>query len=185
MNLWRQDTLNGILPSIIDRSWVYWIWTKEIFLFRVIYFKFWIIWCALPRISSKGSLFWMYLFFFLLLFFLLCSNEKVLGYLMLQIMIVILQNHHDPISNKFCGSGNRLRPTTIDLSYSAMLISIVSLGSNILSIIRCNEGFQLMFPLFIGFLMWNILHSLACSHFAVTPVTLNLYKIYHPTSVQW
>ena len=158
---------------------------EEFFLFPVIYFKFWIIWCALPRISSKGSLFWMYLFFFF--FFLLCSNEKVLGYLMLQIMIVIFQIHHGPISNKFCEVvidwDHLLSVFPIQLCF----IDIVSLSSNILSMIKCNEGFQLLFPLFIGFLLWNLLHSLACSHFAVTAVTLNwyIYEIFHPTSVQW
>jgi hypothetical protein len=50
---------------------------------------------------------------------------------MLQIMIAILQVHHDPISNKFCGSGNRLRPSTIGFSYSSIcFIAVVSLSSN-------------------------------------------------------
>src|SRR5215213_652762 len=101
-------------------------------------------------------------------------------------MIVIPQNHHDAISNKFCGSSNRLRPPTIDLSYLAMLYLHSFFKFQYLVNNKCNEGFQLMFPLFIGFLMWLILHNLACSHFAVAPVTLNLYiyKTYHPTSVQ-
>lgn len=111
----------------------------------------------------------MYLFFFLLLFFLLCSNEKVLGYLMLQIMIVIFQIHHDPISNKFCEVvidwDHLLSVFPIQLCF----IAIVSLSSNILSMIKCNEGFQLLFPLFIGF---------SCGiYFTVSPaVTLQLLQ---------
>ena len=50
---------------------------------------------------------------------------------MLQIMIVILQVYHDPISNKVYGSSNRLRPSTIGFSYSSIcFIAIVSLSSN-------------------------------------------------------
>ena len=50
---------------------------------------------------------------------------------MLQIMIAILKVHHDPISNKVCGSNNRLRPSTIGFSYSSIcFIAIVSLSSN-------------------------------------------------------
>jgi hypothetical protein len=92
---------------------------------------------------------------------------------MLQIMIAILKVHHDPISNKVCGSSNRLRPSTIGFSYSSIcFIAIVSLSSNTCRRLCAKRASNCCF-IFIGFLLWNLLHSLACSHFAVTAVTLN------------
>ena len=97
--------------------------------------------------------------------------KKYYDVFMLQIMIAILKVHHDPISNKFCGSSNRLRPSAIGFSYSSMLYCHSFFKFQYLSKIMCKEGFQLLFHFYrfslVEFTSQSRLQSLCsyCSHF--------------------